>query len=79
MSHPFDSETPPASIAGAPTSVDAGSAEIEPRIFGLLIERIEHLARELGRTEGRQMLLEQQIARLEEQVAALRRGTDLGS
>lgn len=55
----------------------AGAAEIEPRIFALLIERIEQLARELGRNEGRQIALEQQIARLESQMATLQRGSRL--
>jgi len=49
------------------------SQEFEPRIVGLLIERVEQLARELGRNEARQIALEQQITRLEQQMATLRR------
>lgn len=51
---------------------------LDARLFALLLDRIEHLSRELGRTEGRQAFLEQQIARLESQVTLLSRDVGRG-
>ena len=48
-------------------------SSLDPRVFAMLLDRIEHLSRELGRAEGRRMALEEQLARLEEQVARLER------
>jgi hypothetical protein len=71
------SESETGSIGDTARSASPESADVTPRIFGLLIERIEQLARELGRNEGRQIALEQQIARLETQMATLQRGSSL--
>jgi hypothetical protein len=70
-----DTGTGPTDERGTSSGTNASiGQDLDPRIFSLLIARIEQLARELGRTEGRQTALEQQIARLEERMAALQRG-----
>ncbi len=52
---------------------DVRMPPLDPRVFALLLDRIEQLSRELGRAEGRRAALEEQLARLEEQVARLER------
>lgn len=58
---------------GKGESGDVRMPLVDQRVFALLLDRIEHLSRELGRAEGRRMALEEQLARLEEQVARLER------
>lgn len=58
---------------GMGESGDVRMPLVDQRVFALLLDRIEHLSRELGRAEGRRMALEEQLARLEEQVARLER------
>ncbi len=62
------------SSSTGPDRFDTGDmAALDPRIFFMLLNRIEQLARDLGRAEGRRSILEEQLARLEEQVARLER------
>lgn len=49
----------------------ASSAPIDSGVFEYLLARVEHLARELGRAEGKQLAFERQVARLEQQLAGL--------
>jgi hypothetical protein len=46
---------------------------LDPAIFSLLLGRIEQLSRELGRAETQRTLVEQHIARLEQQIERLSR------
>ena len=49
---------------------------LDPAIFSLLLGRIEQLSRELGRAETQRTLVEQHIARLEQQIEKLSRQQD---
>jgi hypothetical protein len=49
------------------------SASLDPAIFSILLGRIEQLSRELGRAETQRTLVEQHIARLEQQIERLSR------
>ncbi|HEX5164188.1 MAG TPA: hypothetical protein VFV93_02230 [Thermomicrobiales bacterium] len=46
---------------------------LDPAIFSMLLGRIEQLSRELGRAETQRTLVEQHIARLEQQIERLSR------
>jgi|GEM_PF-4515555 len=51
----------------------ATQPSLDPSLFSLLLGRIEHLSRELGRAETQRLLVEQHITRLEQQIEKLTR------
>lgn len=70
-------DEPPAPDAPEPTHAQTADAPsppaLDPAIFQYLLSRVEHLSRELGRAEGKQIAFERQVARLEQQLARLER------